>query len=81
MKVWSVYLECGKREERGGEGREVFRCGLTSSNAPEGLTDSTAKYNVLETWTIPAINLNFDHINLLTRVCIKAEILAVGQLL
>ena len=32
----------------------MCRCGLTSSTAPEGLADSTAKYNVLETWTMTA---------------------------
>lgn len=47
--------------EKGREG--VCHCGLTSSTAPEGLTDSTAKYNVLETWTMTAINFNYHHIN------------------
>lgn len=51
-------------EGESGKGREgVCHCGLTSSTAPEGLTDSTAKYNVLETWTMTAIHLNYHHRN------------------
>lgn len=56
----SLFRE-SKKSEKGREG--VCHCGLTSSTAPEGLTDSRAKYNVLETPTTAAINLNYDHIN------------------
>lgn len=46
-KEWTTYLESGGREREGR--RIVLLHGLTSSTAPEGLTDSSAKYNVLET--------------------------------
>lgn len=49
-----------RESEKGREG--VCHCGLTSSTVEEGLTDSTAKYNVLETWALTAINSNRHHI-------------------
>lgn len=53
-----LFSESGRRGQR----RSVSLWFDLSRSVPEGLTDSTAKYNVLETRTMTAINLNY-HIN------------------